>query len=826
MHRIFLPIYRFFKDHKVLMYTLTVVSAIVFAFFGLKMKYEENLLKLFPLEDSESELAFENLRVKDKMFVQITGARERLDPVDLAALMDEFMESLEERDERRGLIGNALYRLEDDMVVNALGFAMEHVPSFVDTTCYAAFDELLSAEAIRKQMKINKKQMAADETGDITQMVTSDPLGMLPVIGKKMLERAGGSASRFAFVENHLFSPDSTVALAFVTPNFNSLDSGTGTLFVGMLEDEIASFKEAHPEADVLFHGNVAASTNHSRRIKKDLWISLTISLILIVFILVLFFKSGTILWQNIVPILYGAIFALACMFWLKGGMSLMALAISAVILGVGLSYCMHLTVHFNYVQSPSAVLRDESTPVFLGCLTTIGAFLGLLFTESELLKDFGLFATFALIGSTLFALVFLPHFLQPRKRTYNKSAFRLIDALSEYPFDRKPVLLILVAVFVAIGIFFSPRVEFDNDLRNLDYIHPDIARSIHLYQDKNHGGDYEHYFASLAPTADEAILASRNLQPILDSLRQNGDIHDYSTSFQHLYCTVQEQQDRIAAWNAYWTPERINVTMARIGAAALAEGLHPKTFAPFRALLEKSYSAESLFASGVIPESILSNFLEEGEDGQFMAFTPVYLVKTEQDAANRALTAVPHTVVLDPFWYCKDIVEVVHNDFDVALLISSIFVFLILLISFRNLWIALIAFMPMALSWYVVEGMMALMGIQFNLINIVISTFIFGIGVDYSIFVMEGLLNEARIGDKSMLAYHKTAIFFSALVLIIVVCSLIFAEHPAIRSIGTSTLIGMVTTIAITYTLEPWIFRKLLKIKYFRRSFRVPEEQ
>ena len=40
-----------------------------------------------------------------------------------------------------------------------------------------------------------------------------------------------------------------------------------------------------------------------------------------------------------------------------------------------------------------------------------------------------------------------------------------------------------------------------------------------------------------------------------------------------------------------------------------------------------------------------------------------------------------------------------------------------------------------MFLSWYVLQGLMALLGLEFNLINIVISTFIFGIGVDYSIF-------------------------------------------------------------------------------------------
>ena len=68
-------------------------------------------------------------------------------------------------------------------------------------------------------------------------------------------------------------------------------------------------------------------------------------------------------------------------------------------------------------------------------------------------------------------------------------------------------------------------------------------------------------------------------------------------------------------------------------------------------------------------------------------------------------------------------------------------------------------------------------------------------------------------------------AIFYSALVLAIVTFSLIFARHPAIRSIGLITLIGMASTILITYSLQPFVFRMLCKIPFFRRSFRIKEK-
>ena len=154
------------------------------------------------------------------------------------------------------------------------------------------------------------------------------------------------------------------------------------------------------------------------------------------------------------------------------------------------------------------------------------------------------------------------------------------------------------------------------------------------------------------------------------------------------------------------------------------------------------------------------------------------------------------------------------------------IFVFLVLLLSFKNFWIALLAFLPMSISWIVLQGYMAILGLEFNLINIVLSTFIFGIGVDYSIFVMEGLLTQARRGKDEMLAYHKVAIVFSATVLAIVTFSLIFATHPAIHSIGIITLIGMTLTILITYSLQPWAFRLLMKVPALRRSFGIKDNE
>ena len=50
-------------------------------------------------------------------------------------------------------------------------------------------------------------------------------------------------------------------------------------------------------------------------------------------------------------------------------------------------------------------------------------------------------------------------------------------------------------------------------------------------------------------------------------------------------------------------------------------------------------------------------------------------------------------------------------------------------------------------------------------------------------------------------------------------IASLLFAVHPAIRSIGLSTLIGMASTIMISYALQPFAFWQLMKWPWYKKS-------
>ena len=817
MSKIVLALYHFFEKNRVLMYALMLVSTLVFVYFGLKLEYEENIVKLLPKSQNAaaSEMAFENLRVKDKIFIEFVGKEQVLLPEDLAVYSDDFFATLLEQDTATHYIDNVLQVIDDDMMVMALDYALTNVPAFVDAPCYAKFDSLLQRDVVAQQMVVNKSLVDNDEEGSATTMVAQDPAALRLALldtGKELLNGMGG----YKIIDSHLYSPDSTTLVAFLSPNFNSFDSKAGTSLIDMLEENIEVFCEANPDVEILFHGAPVQSVFNSRQIKGDLLLTVGISLIIICIVIGWCFKNKSTMFMLLAPIIYGVFMALACMYWLKGDMSLMALGIGAIIMGVALSYCLHVLTHYKYMDDPVQIIKDQATPVSLGCLTTIGAFLGLLFTESELLQDFGLFASFAMMGTTFFALVFLPHFFKKGGSKRSEKAFAILDKINSYPIDRKRWLRIVVEVICVITLFTASWVTFDSDLRNIGYNEPKVIRSQQLYADKIYGNNTSMYYAVAAEDLDEALFYNNALVETLDSLSQDSTIISYTKTTQ-LFIPTDVQEERIAMWREYWSEQRVAEVRQIITSTANANNLPAEMFAPFYAMIEADYEPASLYDAEVFPPELLSNYIEE-TNGKFMVFTSVQMKPEVKSVVNDAVADVPHAIVIDPFYYTSDMVKILNDDFNTILGISSLFVFIILLLSFRSLPIALIAFMPMGLSWYVVQGIMGIFGVQFNLINIVIATFIFGIGVDYSIFVMKGLIAQASGSDQNLLTYHKTAIFFSAFVLIVVVGSLLFATHPAIKSIGVSTLIGMSATILLTYILEPALFRFMMRFKFFAK--------
>lgn len=824
MTRLCISIYRYFREHRPVFWTSMVALFLVFGYFSSQIHLEEDLNKLMPSsrnEDGSMKLAFANLRIKDKTFLLFEG-KKGTSTDRIAEVCDAFVDSLMALDGRGDstsrAIGDVFYRLSDDLMPDGIDYLTEHLPSYIDTTLYAHIDTLLTPTHMARQMRQNKEDMEGEFGSAYPELIQSDPIGLRSVLAAQMQPLLAGGTGGYKTIDGHFFVSDSTVCVAFITPRFSATNTGQGSVLFQHLNTLIEQFAASHPDIRICYHGTPASGFYNATQIKQDLVYTVGGSLLLVMVFLLLCFRRRNTLPLLLLPVAFGTLFGLTMMYFIKGQFSLIALGIGAIILGVALSYVLHILTHHRYVSDPEQLLRDQVRPVCLGCLTTIGSFTGLIFVNTALLQDFGLFATFAILGTTIFCLVFLPQLLgKGVEESRPNMAFRLIDRINAYPFhSKKPLLaVILLVTVVCIGAYVVRGTQFDANMHNLGYEEENTTYSENLLRQKTFTGDKEKYFAASGKTMEEAIAHFGVLEHKLDSLKRIGLVKSYTPTDQ-IFVPLQIQRQRIAAWKNYWTEARLQKVHALINQTAPAAGLNPEGFEPFFELARADYEPDALYRAGIIPEGYLSTLMEQSYDGEYLCFTSVRCANdTVQSKTSDyyricdAIANVPHLMVLDTYYYTIDTLVGMNEDFNVLQWVSMAFVFVVLLASFRcNLRKTLLAFMPILLSWIIVLGAMALFDVRFNLINIIISTFIFGIGVDYSIFVMNGLTEDGT--DNRLLSYHKTAIFFSAVILIVTVASMLVARHPAIKSVGFATLVGLVSAVVLSYVVQPAVWYRM----------------
>lgn len=838
MTLLLIRLYRYFRNHQFVCWTSMAALFIFFGWFASRIHLEEDIDKLMPSsrnEDGTMKLAFADLKIKDKTFLLFEADNDSVTVDSLVSACDEFIDSLMVRDAKDSTIADAFYRIPDELMLDGVDYLTQHLPAYIDTAAYHRFDSLLTREHFAEQMQQNRDELEGEFGQMFPELIQLDPMGMRNVLADMALGELLSSAGNYKTVDSHFFVPDSTVCIAFITPRFSATNTGQGRAMFDMINSLITQFKNTHPGVTISYHGTPASGFYNSTQIKRDLTTTITGAVVLVLIFLFLCFRKSckgkglAFPLLLFLPVVFGTLFGLAMMFWIKGQFSLLALGIGGVVLGVALSYVLHVLVHQQYVENTEQMLRDQVKPVWLGCLTTIGSFAGLIFIKTDLLQDFGLFAAFAILGTTFFSLTYLPQMLDYLMTKRNSDAendsvaqgklWGWIGRVNAMQFDRNRPLIMALVIVALVGVvaYFIGGTHFDADMHNLGYDDPLTEHSEQLLRQKTYTGDKQKYFASRGKTMEEAIENFDVLDKKLDSLKTLGLVKDYNRTNQ-IFIPQRVQQERIEAWRDYWTQQRLDKVRSLTAQTAPAAGLMPDAFQTFFDAVEADYQPDPLYEADIIPQGYQSTMMEQSYGGDYLCFTSVRCandsVRSSESDYMRICDAVashPKLLVLDTYYYTTDTLMQMSEDFNVLQWLSMLFVLVVLLVSFHfNVKNTLLALMPIVLSWLIVLGAMNIFDMSFNLISIIISTFIFGIGVDYSIFVMNGLTDP----NQQKLQYHKTAIFLSAFTLVVTVSSMLLAQHPAIKSVGFSTLVGLVSAVVLSYVLQPAIYRWLNRKK------------
>ena len=311
-------------------------------------------------------------------------------------------------------------------------------------------------------------------------------------------------------------------------------------------------------------------------------------------------------------------------------------------------------------------------------------------------------------------------------------------------------------------------------------------------------------YLVAEGKTWDQALERRMAMAPLLDSLKSKGVIDGFSSATGFI-APKGEQKRRIDLWNAFWNEHKEEV-LSTLDSRASRYGFSEEAFSSFRRLIAEDYSAKPFEHFDTLRQAVLGNsFSASGGN-----FSVVDVVKAQD--IGKACQILGSSLgdrgyAFDFAGMNSSIARGLSDDFNYIGFACGLIVFIFLWLSFGRLELTLIAFLPMAMGWFWILGIMNMFGLQFNIVNIILATFIFGQGDDYTIFITEGLVFENKTG-KPVLPQYKMEILLSALFMLIGIGVLVFAKHPAMHSLGSVILVGMAVVVVLASVLPPLLYK------------------
>lgn len=807
MDRFFYNIYQIIVAKKLLGFGIMLVFFLALLFVASKIEFEEDITKLIPSNDKTSEMqkVLETTNFADKIIVNISRKSDGTTD-DISQYASQIIDSINKSSSE--YVKQIQGKIQDEDFLETLDFVYQNLPLFLDDSDYKTIANKIQKDSIDIIINSNYKTLVSTSGFIAKETILKDPLGLSFIALKKMRQLSFGD--NFILNNGFLMSKDKNHVLLFITPSLGSSETSDNAKFVQNLyhiNNQLnKSFKN---KAQGEYFGGILIAVANAKQIKQDIQLTVGIAMSVLLIILIVFYKKLSIPIVLLVPTIFGGLLAVALLYIIRVNISAISLGIGSVLLGVTLDYSLHILTHMRSNNNIQALYKEITKPILMSSLTTALAFLCLLFLNSQALQDLGIFAAISVLGTSAFALIFIP---QVYKGSVNKSKKQtFIDRLASFQFHKQKGLIIVLVIAFVVSLFTYNKVTFNEDISKLNY-EPQHLKDAQVHLDVlTNMASKSVYLTAYGNSENDALQVNDAIYKKLEELKNNNQIIDFSSIGTLIHSEINQKQS-IEKWNTFWNDETIANTKSNLIESGAKLGFIPTTFNVFYSLVNSDFETLSIADYNALKTISTDDYIATKDN--FTTVTTLVKVKDENaDELVNIFNDVKQILVIDRQQMNETFLGNLKTDFNRLVLYSFVVVILLLLVFYRSFSLMLVTSIPIMLTWLLTIGIMGLFHIEFNIFNIIISTFIFGLGIDYSIFITNGLLHEYKTGEKALQTY-KTSIILSVVTTVLGVGVLIFAKHPALYTISLVSLIGILSAVIISFTLQPLVFKLFIGSK------------
>jgi uncharacterized protein len=653
-----------------------------------------------------------------------------------------------------------------------------------------------------------------------------------------------------SILDDYYISNDRKMILLLVKPMWNSPELGKTDAYLQALNARLAEYSANNPRGIQLvehyqqmgqtgtvtygYTGSYKTILDDSQAVKRSLgpttWVAAAgILLVMVIFVRKAFpivvIASGTGL---------GTLLAVGFAWLTVGELNMITSMLGAILMGLGVDFGFHFTYRARlelgkgqrYDQALQEAMVHAGLPAFISAIATSGAFFALLFSGFRGFSQFGLLAgcgTF-IIGLTVFS--WTPAVLSLLGRWKPELPARLIGSTAPHQTNdaqgkalRIPapkVMIGVVGTLVAVLAVFAlplsevelPRghkptlterlkagVRFNYDSRTLM---PEDQPSVVLQDEINVRFNISSDpIAVYTRTVEEAKQVWDEFTPL--------DPQKYSTVDQvvSVYTFVPPPETALpnAKVLAQWQEELKELEV---------EALPPEV--QEKAALFKTILGVKPFGVDEVPQIYRSQFTHlpttAPENHGWLTF--IYPQVDLWDGKNMLKFAEENEQITTadgstfyaaglPILYAT-LAKIVLFDGKLTVALTALWILAVLLLDFRSIKVALASLIPLALGMGLMLGVMALLDVRLNFMNICVLPIVLGYGVSHGVY----LVHRYQEGTSPVVALRSVgvAVATSTLTTVAGFGALLSASHNGLKSLGMVAGLGLVCTLVASFAL------------------------
>ena len=418
MEGFFLLLYDIFRNKRFLFFSLIVLILLATGYLASRLSFEEDITKMISGADNKADISriVEQSKILDRIVINFSLA-------DTAALPDT--EELIFRAERltdtlkspafKEYISNIIFRVSGNVMEDVFDIVSRNLPLFLEESDYAELEKLTSPGKISESLAASYGTLLSPASFAMKKMIVRDPVGLTGIATGKFA--AFQNDGNYLIIDGAVFSKNKKHLLMFLTTAYPSSATSKNSDLVRQMDAVLQKIEdESNNKVSIEYFGSSVVAAGNAERLKKDIRLTLTITIILLTLIITFSIRKKKLFPFIFLPALFGGLMALAVIYLIQAKISIISLSIGTVILAITVDYALHITTHYKHKHNIITTIKDVSFPIIVCGFATAFEFLSLVFVSSESLHELGMLAAISVISASFFTMVVLPHILDITK--------------------------------------------------------------------------------------------------------------------------------------------------------------------------------------------------------------------------------------------------------------------------------------------------------------------------------------------------------------------------------------------------------------------------